>query len=125
MFISPFFGGPPPATGGGTDVTPVALAFTSISGTDFASGNVQTITGINTPITLQLTHSGSGAIYYNVNGAGFNAYSAPFVVNNGDTLQLAAAYPGGASPKTGTISVVNNSDSNAVIGSCSYFVPTS
>ena len=90
------------------------------------SNAAQTIHGINVPITLQLNRSGptTGVAYrYSLNGGAWTVWAAGATisasVNNTLAFQVSKISAGTAS---GSISVVNQSDSNTQIGSFSFSV---
>jgi len=105
-------------SGGATsaDITPDAVNWANISGSGSGSNANQTITGITAPITISLSNSGGGFPSYDLNGAGFSVYSGPFVVTNGQTLRFSV----GGSPASGTITVVNDTDSSTTLDTFTY-----
>lgn len=104
--------------GGAADVTPNAVNWTDATEVGLARTNTQTISGINTAITLTITYTGTGrrALYYSLNG-GFDlditVQPASISVSNGDTLNF--AMEGYRPPQTSTITVKNASDGDATL----------
>lgn len=105
-----------------TDVTPNALNWNNIS-TSASSGstNTQTISGINTTITLRVTYTRDDEAYTlvtYVNGTSVGGAQAPsnytFNVSNGDTVYFFAV---GGETRDSSASVSNVSDSNAALDS--------
>jgi hypothetical protein len=104
------------------DVTPNAVNWADISGTS-GPGSVnanQTINGIDTTITISASNSGPGTLLYDLNGAGFVAYTAPFGVTNGQTLRWQITSDLGE--VNGTITVTNDSDSSTTLDTFTYSV---
>lgn len=112
---------------GGADATPDAIAFSNINGDIVAFGNSQTINGINTPISLQITWTGvTKGLLCSIAGGG------NFAITNGQTVVLTNAQTlsfgvqcGAAGAATGTVTVTNLSDSSAVIATFNYDVTRS
>lgn len=105
-----------------TDVTPNAVNWNDIS-TAASSGqtNTQTISGINTTITLRVTYTRDDEAYTlvtYVNGTSVGGAQAPnnytFTVSNGDTVYFFAV---GGRTRNSSASVSNVSDSNAALDS--------
>ena len=103
-----------------TDVTPNAVNWNNIS-TAATSGqtNTQTISGINTTITLRVTYTRDDMAYTlvtYVNGTSVGGAQAPnnytFTVSNGDTVYFFAV---GGESRDSSATVTNVSDSNAVL----------
>jgi hypothetical protein len=103
-----------------SDVTPDALNWNTIS-TAGSSGstNTQTISGINTTITLRVTYNRDDEAYTlvtYVNGSSVGGATAPsnytFTVNNGDTVYFFAS---GGQTDNSSATVTNVSDSDAVL----------
>lgn len=103
---------------GGADLTPDAVNWADTSTTNPQSNANQTITGIDAPITISTTNSGIGALLYDLNGAGFTSYSAPFSVSNGQTLRWQLSGAG-----AGTITVKNDSTGGTTLDTFTYSLP--
>lgn len=82
----------------------------------FGSDAPVTIAGITVPISISMSRTGSGTIYYGLNGS-FTNYSAPFTVNAGDLLQWGAKGSG----TSGAITVTNATTST-VLDTINYTV---
>jgi hypothetical protein len=103
-----------------TDVTPNAVNWNNISsGGSNASTNTQTISGINTTITLRVTYTRDDEAYTlitYVNGTSVGGAQAPsnytFTVSNGDTVYFQAV---GGETDDSSATVTNVSDGNAVL----------
>lgn len=102
------------------DVTPNAVNWTDVSGTGGGTTNTQTISGINTTITLSInwTYSGVKTISYSKNGGAFvdlysgtGGSSATVSVSNNDTIAWKVIGNGIAA----TFTIRNNSDSNVTL----------
>jgi len=91
------------------------------------TSDVQVIAGINVPVNLSLTFTGSGAgLFYQKSGAGWVLFTTGTTVSfvNGDTLEFSARLTA-LGTSSGVITVTNLSDSSAVVGTCNYFVKVS
>lgn len=108
---------------GTSDVTPNALNWANIStGNSSANTNSQTVTGINTAITLRVDFDedrGNYTLQANVNGTLVgNAVSSPgnfsFSVSNNDVVYFRAV---GGETRDSTADVTNTSDGGAAIDS--------
>ena len=110
--------------GGGTsDVTPDAINFNNISVADsFEITNPQTITGIDTPITLEVSVTETGANYLieayegvsTLLGSTNSPGSFTFTVNNGDEISFDITGTTGQQ-STGTVTITNVTDNNTVL----------
>lgn len=106
--------------GGGTDVTPNAVNWNNIdTGGSSGQTNTQTISGIDTTITLRVTYTRDDEAYTlvtYVNGTSVGGAQAPsnytFTVSNGDTVYFFAT---GGETRDSSATVTNVSDSNAVL----------
>lgn len=99
--------------------TPVWVNIFSI---DYGSTNSQTIAGITSPISISLANSGSGTLYYILNGVQTH-YTGAFTVQPNDILAFGIAV--GNSPLTGAITVTNVSNSGATVATINYVVRSS
>lgn len=105
----------------GSDVTPDAVNWPNCSGVVTASTPPQTISGIDTTITLSITWTGAGSLGVSKTGSagaatGSNPTSVP--VSNGDTLAFILSGVG----TSGTVTVTNVSDSSTVLDTFTYAV---
>ena len=106
---------------GGTDVTPSAVNWANIGPTSSPGSNAnQTISGIDTTISISASLSGPGNLFYDLSGAGFVAYTAPFGVTNGQTLRWQVTSDLGN--VTGTATITNDSDGSATLDTFAYDV---
>lgn len=101
------------------DVTPAAVNWNDIIGGLSGVTNNQTITGIDTTITLTVSYSDSAyQLYYQTSGApieiGGPGHDTTFDVVSGDVVRFLAAWTDG-NIFADTVSVINVSDSNTVI----------
>lgn len=112
---------------GGSDATPAAIAFTNANGDIVAFTNQQTISAIDTTISLKVTFTGGGRISYVKSGGAITtiASGAAFNVINGDTLYFAVSNNFGSGTVTGTVTITNLSDSSTVIATFNYTVSRS
>lgn len=101
------------------DVTPAAVNWVDTTGTTvlLVSAN-QTITGIDTSITLKLnftTTNGAGTLEYRINGVTYVAVTSgdTFSINLNDTLNFRTSR--GGRPDTITVTIINVSDSNTTL----------
>ena len=97
------------------DVTPNGINFVNFND----DSSTQTINGINQAINIEISAvngTGSPALYYNHNGAGWvsftTAAAASINVNNGETLQLRVV---GTIGHTATFTITNISDGSTVL----------
>lgn len=112
-----------------TDATPAAVNWNNIDTANASiNTNTQTITGINTTITLSWTGTeddDGGTVSAIVNGSSAGSTSTPgsftFTVQNNDTLYFRHVTSGG-SVNVGSATVRNVSDSNTVLDTYSYAV---
>jgi hypothetical protein len=110
----------------GADVTPDAVDWADISGTDIASNSNQTISGIFSSISIGLTITGNDdleIIEYRINSGSYVTYSAPFNVSNGDTLNFQVSTV--LSSAAGSVTVTNQSAGGATLDSFAYNVASS
>ena len=105
---------------GGVVVPAPAPVWTNCNGDAAVSTNTVTIAAITVPIAVEAANSGSGILFYNLNG-GFTAYSGAFTVNAGDALGWTVANSG-SGRKTGTITVINHSNGDSTIATFTYSV---
>jgi hypothetical protein len=111
------------ASGGtGTVVPSPAPVWANIFGFDYASTNSQTILGISNSIAITLANSGTGTLYYILNGF-LTPYTGAFTVHVGDILAFAVSV--GNSPLSGNITVTNVSDGSATLATIAYVVRSS
>ena len=106
------------------DVTPDAVNWTGVIGTYDAISNVQTITGISSPITLEITWSPSTTFnaldntqfFVNISGeeTQLTTSGQTIVVSNNNSVVF-YAYAFGFIDATATVTVKNVTDSNAVL----------
>jgi hypothetical protein len=119
--------------GGGTDVTPDAIAFDDISDVGLTASvgtNVVTITGIDTTITLRLTLTVGMTANHTVsiyrNGAfltfGSSGTTIDVALINGQTLQYHFVNSANLSEWEGTATVSNVSDGGAVLDAFAYYL---
>ena len=101
------------------DVIPDAVNWTNVLGTAGAINvtNEQTISGINTDITLRCSDTGGASIFYSINGAGGDDAESNFTVSNGVGLSFVISNPTATS---GTVTVLNVSDGNATLDTFTY-----
>ena len=112
-------------------VTPDPVAWSDIdvyvaSGTASGSNAAQTFTGINTTVTIKLVvvpGSDAATLKYSKNGGGFVTWTtgATLTVVAGDTLRFSATRTTYGS-SIGTVQIVNQSDSNALLSQFIYDV---
>lgn len=104
----------------GKDVTPATISWGAIVAVGFGRSITATLSGINAPITLQISGSGGG-FYYSKNAATLTKIAdlGTVTVSNGDTLSFASDLG------SGTATVTNLSDSSTVIATILYDVFTS
>lgn len=109
--------------GGGTgtgDVIPNALNWPNCSGVVIASSPAQTVTGIDTGITLQLSWTGSASAAVQVNGLNVGQGATPlnFTAHNNDTVGFLFSNPN----TSGTATVKNISNGSATLDTFTYAV---
>jgi hypothetical protein len=104
----------------GTVVPSPTPVWTSIYGFDSGATNVQTISGITSPISISAALSGGGTLFYTQNGA-IKPYSGAFTVNAGDTLGWTVVFVTGGSV-SGNITVTNISNGSATLAAIPYAV---
>lgn len=107
---------------GGGDATPAALNWTNAQGDVIAFTNNQTISGINTPISLKVTWTGAGGVAVSQN-TGFTsiANGASFIAKNADVIAFGLSN-GGLGVATGTVTITNLSDGSTVLDTFTYSV---
>lgn len=107
---------------GGSDATPAAVDWTDANGDVFAFTNSQTISGINTPISLKVTWTGLGLVFVN-DASGYFSISngGTFVATNGDVVSFGVQNSGGAGV-IGTVTITNLSDASTVLDTFNYDV---
>jgi hypothetical protein len=111
------------ASGGtGTVIPSPAPGWVNIFGVDYGSTNSQTISGISNSIAITLANSGTGTLYYILNGY-LTPYTGAFAVHVGDILAFAVSV--GNSPLSGVITVTNVSDASATLATINYVVKSS
>lgn len=102
-----------------TDVTPDAFTFDSTySATGANITDSHTIGGVNSPITITWSNTGSETLSVTKNGSA--ATSGTTTWSNGDVLAFTVTK--GASTGSGTVSFVNQTDGNASLDSFSYTI---
>lgn len=112
---------------GGADVTPNAVNWSDITGLGSAQNTNQTIAGIDTSITLRLDRStiliGNGTAQYSKNNGAETTFASGDTISmsNNDTLYFKVNNTT-FSPITGTVAVVNTSDSNALLDTFTWNV---
>lgn len=118
-------------TSTGSDVTPGAINWSNIAQTGvgtavFATTNTQTVTAIDTPVTLRATYTefGDGAILSWVKNGVVQSPTEPadITVNLNDTLAIRMSLVAGlgAAAENGVVTVINKSDSDAAIDTFTY-----
>jgi len=106
-------------------VTPDPVTWSDITGVSFGTNEDNTISGINTTITLRMTFTGSatpgGDVGYRKNASGpYSSFkSAPVDVafDNGNQLGFDALASAPGDSISGTVTIINLSDSGALVGS--------
>ncbi len=108
-----------------TDVTPNSVNWGNI-GPGFSPqvNSNQTISGINTTITLEVNYTGSSVfMYYRINSGSYTLISSggQFTVSNGQTVNFQAIT---TNPTTvsGTVTITNESDGGASLDTFTYNV---
>jgi hypothetical protein len=91
------------------DVTPNSVNWTNITGADFGTSNTQTISGIDTDITISVSYTGNIFLVTYVNST---IETTPLTISNNDTIYFTASAFGGGS---GSVTVTNNADANTVL----------
>ena len=111
------------AAGGAGAVVPSPVpVWSNIFGTDYASTNSQTISGISNSISITLANSGSGTLLYNLNGYA-TYYTGAFTVRAGDILAFTVL--AGNAAESGAITVTNVSNAGATLATIAYVVRSS
>jgi len=103
----------------GADVTPNSVDWTPITGVDFGTSNVQTISGISADITISVSYTGDIFLVTYVNGA---IETSPLTISNNDTIDFAANAFGGGN---GFVTITNNSDGGTVLDTFSVTITDS
>ena len=116
LIISSITAGAFVASGASYDVTPDAVNWANVSVSSSspatASNAIQTFTGIDAPITLEVTWTGTGVIKYSKNGGAWTSIATGGItVSVGDTLAFQASRTGSAGTSSGTVTVKNLSES--------------
>jgi len=99
--------------GGGTDVTPDAINWADIGGVSPQSNAAQTFTGINTAIEITFSYTGTGTPFITATKNGSVPFTSGDSVESGDTLSFSVSTFG--ADATGTVTIVNASDSNTTL----------
>lgn len=111
------------ASGASADVTPDAIAWGNISASSstpaVSTTTTESVTGISTAIEIKPTYTGTGSLYYSVNGGTFTsiASGSTFFVSTGDTLAWRVS---ASSTASGTVTVLNHSDGDATLDTFTY-----
>ncbi len=106
----------------GTVVPSPTPVWISIFGVDSATTNSQTISGITSPIAISLANSGSGALFFGVNGV-WIFYTGAFTVHAGDILAFSISV--GNAAESGAITVTNVSNGSTTLATIAYVVKSS
>ena len=108
------------------DVTPNAVNWSNITTSSFPSGNngPVTISGIGSPITIEVTFTAGLGLEYSTNNAGsFNSITSgsTLVINNGDNLAFRMS--SGSPFVTYTVTIKNVTGDNTTLDTftCEYF----
>ncbi len=106
------------------DKTPDAVNWANIGPGNEPQNNAnQTLQNFDGSINLEMNRTGSGLVYYSLNGGSFTfiADGAQVSVSDGDTLrwQVANAAPGTV---TGTVTITNESDGSTSLDTFTYNV---
>jgi len=96
-----------------------ALAWANIFGVGGGSNEALTITGITSPHTLTATITGTGLLYYTLNGATLAPYAGGIACADSATLGWTIINPS-TSRASGTITINDASDAGALVDSFSY-----
>ena len=111
--------GPGGGVGGGAApvITPnPALLWSDVSGSLVAATQALSVLAITVPISITMTKTGGGTVYYNRNG-GSTLYTGAVTVNAGDTLGW-SIFGAGA----GTVTVRNQTNAGAVLATFTYVI---
>ncbi|HWE98691.1 MAG TPA: hypothetical protein VG248_02740 [Caulobacteraceae bacterium] len=92
-------------SGAGYTGSPGAVTWANISGFNSGSNGVQTMSGITGSMSVTITNSGLGTVYYTLAGV-TKPYAGAFAWANGQTLSWTIVN-GGTSTEAGTITVTN------------------
>lgn len=123
--VATLIGGMSGGGSGGGDATPDALTFTNANGDILALTNGQTLAGINTTISLQVTRTGLGNLLYSKNGGLTPIVSGgTFTAIDGDVISFGVSN-GTSGVVTGTVTLTNLSDGSAVLATFTYNVTKS
>ncbi len=106
--------------GGGTIIPSPAPVWSNCYGDAAVSTNTVTIAAITGPISVSATNSGTAGLFYSLNG-GFTPYTGAFTVSAGDVLGWTIVNTG-LSRKTGTITVINVTNSHSTMATFTYSV---
>lgn len=108
--------------GGGSDVSVTLTgSFGGCYGDSFATSSTATFTDIDQPVSVSLSKSGGGQIYYNKNAAGWTQYTAAFTMSDTDTLAVGIVNVGGPTV-SGNVTVTNVTDASATVATVPYSV---
>ncbi len=112
------------AAGAAGDKTPDAVNWANIGPGNEPQNNAnQTLQNFDGSINLEMNRTGSGLVYYSLNGGSFTfiADGGQVSVSDGDTLrwQVANAAPGTV---TGTVTITNESDGSTSLDTFTYNV---
>ncbi len=101
---------------------PTGLVWTNIFGYGNGQSNTCTVASLTGAISISLANSGSGTLFYVLNGVQI-AYTGPFKVVNTNTLAFVIQNPNatGGATKTGNVTVTNATTS-ATIQVIAYIV---
>lgn len=106
------------------DKTPDAVNWANIGPGNEPQNNAnQTLQNFDGSINLEMNRTGSGLVYYSLNGGSFTliADGGQVSVSDGDTLrwQVANTAPGTV---TGTVTITNESDGSTTLDTFTYDV---
>ena len=108
--------------GGSGGVAPSpSPAWSAIYDTDVGSTNLQTISGIGGSISLSVTQTGAGRLYYTL-GSGLTLYTGAFTAHLGDSVGFTVFAVIGGGTVTGTLTVRNLSDGGTALAAIAYAV---
>lgn len=95
--------------------------WTNIYDTDVGSTNLQTISGISSSISISVTATGSGIVYYTF-GAGEFPYTGAFPVSVGQPLGFIVFATIGGGTVAGALTVKNDSNGSVTLDTITYAV---
>ena len=106
------------------DTTPDPISWADFSGLSSANSTVQTFSGINTAISVQLSVTATSMnVRYRVNAGTWTAFSsstpATISVNAGDSLEFSVF---GLGSSTGTITITNLTSGSTVLDTTNWTV---